>query len=72
MSDRVLVGIPADTLRRRPDVRAAERRIAAETARVGVAVAHQFPTLTLSGSVGIEALIEQMAKDVERTRELLN
>ena len=50
------VGIPADTLRQRPDVRAAERRLAAETARVGVAEAARYPSFGLSGSIGVEAL----------------
>lgn len=54
--DRIAVGIPADTLRRRPDIRAAERALAAETARVGVAEAARYPSLTLSGSIGLEAL----------------
>ncbi len=53
---RIAVGIPADTLRRRPDVRAAERTLAAETARVGVAEAARYPSFTLSGSIGLEAL----------------
>lgn len=52
----VAVGIPADLLRRRPDVRGAERRLAAETARVGVAMAEFYPKLSLSGSVGLDAL----------------
>jgi NodT family efflux transporter outer membrane factor (OMF) lipoprotein len=54
--DRVAVGIPADTLRQRPDVRAAERDLAAETARVGVAEAARYPSFALSGSIGLEAL----------------
>jgi NodT family efflux transporter outer membrane factor (OMF) lipoprotein len=54
--DRILVGIPADTLRRRPDVRAAERTLAAETARIGVAQAARYPGFSLSGSLGLEAL----------------
>jgi NodT family efflux transporter outer membrane factor (OMF) lipoprotein len=56
MPDQIAVGIPADTLRQRPDVRAAERRLAAETARVGVAEAARYPSFTLSGSIGLEAL----------------
>lgn len=52
----IAVGIPADTLRQRPDVRAAERGLAAETARVGEAEAARYPSLTLSGSIGLEAL----------------
>lgn len=53
---RIAVGIPADTLRMRPDVRAAERRLAAETARVGTAKAARYPSFNLSGSIGVEAL----------------
>ena len=51
----ILVGIPADTLRQRPDIRAAERSLAAETARIGVAEANLYPALKLSGSLGAEA-----------------
>ena len=46
----VAVGIPADLLRRRPDVRSAERQIAAQALRVGVAKANLYPTFTLSGT----------------------
>jgi len=56
LPDQIAVGIPADTLRQRPDVRAAERRLAAETARVGVAEAARYPSFNLSGSIGLEAL----------------
>jgi NodT family efflux transporter outer membrane factor (OMF) lipoprotein len=52
----VAVGVPADTLLRRPDVRRAERKLAAQTAQVGVAQAARFPALTLSGSIGLESL----------------
>lgn len=54
--ERVAVGIPADTLRQRPDVRAAERTLAAETARIGQAQAARYPRFALSGSIGVEAL----------------
>lgn len=50
------VGVPADVLRQRPDVRAAERRLAAQTAQIGVAEAARYPDLSLSGSIGVEAL----------------
>lgn len=50
------IGIPADILRQRPDVAAAERNVAAETARIGAAMATRYPSLSLSGSVGVEAL----------------
>jgi NodT family efflux transporter outer membrane factor (OMF) lipoprotein len=56
MPGAIAVGIPADTLRQRPDVRAAERALAAETARVGVAEAARYPAFNLSGSIGLEAL----------------
>lgn len=54
--DAVVVGIPADTLHQRPDVRAAERAVAAETARLGVAEANRYPSFTLTGSLGLDAL----------------
>jgi multidrug efflux system outer membrane protein len=53
---KVAVGVPADLLRRRPDVRQAERQLAAQTARIGVATADLYPKFTLSGSIGLEAL----------------
>jgi NodT family efflux transporter outer membrane factor (OMF) lipoprotein len=52
----VAVGVPADILRQRPDVRRAERELAAQTARVGAAVAELYPKLTLNGSIGLDAL----------------
>jgi NodT family efflux transporter outer membrane factor (OMF) lipoprotein len=52
----VAVGVPADTIRRRPDIRKAEREIAAQTARIGVATADLYPQFRLNGSIGIEAL----------------
>lgn len=53
---KVAVGVPADAMRRRPDVRRAERNLAAQTARVGVAVADLYPKFRLSGAIGLEAL----------------
>ncbi|OGR17512.1 MAG: hypothetical protein A2X81_20140 [Desulfobacterales bacterium GWB2_56_26] len=52
----VAVGIPADILRRRPDIRRAERNLAAQTAQVGAAVADLYPSFTLGGSIGLDAL----------------
>jgi NodT family efflux transporter outer membrane factor (OMF) lipoprotein len=53
--DAVAVGIPADTLRNRPDVRSAERALAAATARIGVAKAALFPALAISGNINTQA-----------------
>ncbi len=50
------LGIPAETLRQRPDVRAAEQAILAAHARMRVAEARQLPSFTLSGSIGVDAL----------------
>lgn len=52
----VAVGIPAETLRQRPDVRRAERQLAAATAQVGVATAALYPNFSLSGTIGLQAL----------------
>jgi len=50
--EQVIVGIPADLLRRRPDVRRAELQAAAQSAQIGVAKAGLFPTFALVGNVG--------------------
>jgi NodT family efflux transporter outer membrane factor (OMF) lipoprotein len=52
---QVAVGDPAGLLRRRPDIRAAEQRLAADTASIGVATADLFPKVTLTGNIGIDA-----------------
>ena len=52
---KIAVGVPADLLRRRPDIRQAERQLAAQTARVGVATADLYPKFTLNGSIGLES-----------------
>jgi len=53
--NELAVGIPADLLRRRPDIRAAERAIAAATARIGQATASLYPKFTLTGQFGFGA-----------------
>jgi len=53
--DAVAVGIPADTLRQRPDVRAAERSLAAASAQIGVAQAQLYPALSITGTLNTAA-----------------
>jgi NodT family efflux transporter outer membrane factor (OMF) lipoprotein len=48
--------LPSDLLRQRPDVRRAERLLAAATARVGLATADLYPTFSLLGTAGLESL----------------
>jgi NodT family efflux transporter outer membrane factor (OMF) lipoprotein len=51
----VPVGLPSELLRRRADVRRAERELAAATARIGVATADLFPRFVLTGALGVAA-----------------
>jgi outer membrane protein, multidrug efflux system len=51
----IAVGVPADVIRNRPDIRSAERELAAQTAKIGVAESELYPKLTLGGSIGLEA-----------------
>jgi NodT family efflux transporter outer membrane factor (OMF) lipoprotein len=53
--DAGATGIPAQKLANRPDISSSERRLAAETARVGQAVAARYPGFSLNGSIGLEA-----------------
>jgi outer membrane protein, multidrug efflux system len=51
----VIVDMPADLLRRRPDIRAAEMQLAAQSALIGVSEADLYPSISLLGSVGLSA-----------------
>ncbi len=51
----VAVGIPADLLRRRPDVRRAERLAAAQSARIGIAESDFYPAISINGTLGYSA-----------------
>lgn len=53
--EQLAVGLPAELLRRRPDIRAAEKRIVAQTERVGGAVADLYPMFSLVGDLGVNA-----------------
>jgi NodT family efflux transporter outer membrane factor (OMF) lipoprotein len=52
----VPVGLPADLLRRRPDIQRAERELAAASARIGVAVSDLFPKFSLTGTAGLQSV----------------
>nr|WP_136251616.1 efflux transporter outer membrane subunit [Ningiella ruwaisensis] len=51
----VPIGLPSDLLKRRPDIKRAERELTAQTAEVGIARANLFPRFSLTGDVGFEA-----------------
>jgi NodT family efflux transporter outer membrane factor (OMF) lipoprotein len=51
----VPVGVPADLVRRRPDIRRAERQLAAASARIGVATADFYPKFSITGSFGLDS-----------------
>jgi len=50
---KVAVGIPADLMRRRPDIRVAERNLAAQSAQIGFAKADLFPIFSLNGTISL-------------------
>jgi multidrug efflux system outer membrane protein len=55
LPDDVPVGVPSDLLKRRPDIRQAERQLAASSAQVGQATAQLYPQFSLTGSIGIDS-----------------
>ncbi len=61
----VAAGIPADLLARRPDLRRAERQVAAQSAQIGVAEADLYPTISINGTIGLEA--QNLSKLFEST-----
>jgi NodT family efflux transporter outer membrane factor (OMF) lipoprotein len=57
----ITVGLPAELLRQRPDIRSAERVLAAQTSEIGIATAGLYPAFSLSGTFALEA---QQIKDI--------
>lgn len=53
--DSIGIGVPANVLRQRPDIRRAERQLATQTALIGVATADLYPSFALSGSIGLQS-----------------
>lgn len=54
LPEKILAGLPLDTIRRRPDLRQLERQLAAETARIGVATADLFPRVAITAGLGLQ------------------
>ena len=52
MPAEIAIGIPAELIRRRPDIRLAERQLAAQSAQIGIAKADLFPSFSLFGAIG--------------------
>lgn len=66
--DPIAVGLPVNLLRQRPDIRRAERDLAAATARIGVAVGDLYPRFTLLGNIGLDATkVENLFEGNSRT-----
>lgn len=61
---QVATGIPAEALRQRPDIRSAERNLAAATARIGVSQAQLYPALSIGGSVNASSSVLSNIFDV--------
>jgi multidrug efflux system outer membrane protein len=55
VSEELVVGMPADLLRQRPDIRRAERELAAQNAKIGATKAEFYPTLTLPGTLAVQS-----------------
>jgi len=53
--DEIVVGIPAELLRRRPDIRSAERLIAQQSAQIGIAEAELYPQFALNGEIRLNS-----------------
>ncbi|MEM7201446.1 MAG: efflux transporter outer membrane subunit [Planctomycetota bacterium] len=67
-AEQLVSGVPADLIRNRPDLRAAERALAAETARVGVAIAQLYPRFDISAALGFQAAsLGDLVRAVSRT-----
>jgi NodT family efflux transporter outer membrane factor (OMF) lipoprotein len=59
----IAVGLPGELLRRRPDIREAEAQLHSATAKVGVAIAQLYPSISLTGTYGLQGLHVQDLKD---------
>ncbi len=55
LPQKIVVGIPAELLRRRPDVQQAERAAAAQSAQIGIAESEFYPHIAITGTIGVQA-----------------
>ena len=55
VAPQVALGVPAELLRRRPDVRRAERQVAAQSARIGVVESDLYPAFSINGAISVQA-----------------
>jgi NodT family efflux transporter outer membrane factor (OMF) lipoprotein len=70
-SPETAVGVPADMIRRRPDIRKAERELAAQTARIGVATAELYPKFKLAGSISASTVsFNRLANNMSSSGDL--
>ena len=67
ISGELRVSAPADTIRQRPDIRAAERNLAAQTALIGVATAELYPNFFLSGDFGFATAVGSLTDSAYKT-----
>ncbi len=67
-SEAVAIGIPADLLRRRPDIQIAEKELAAQCAKIGIAQAEFYPHISLTGQIGLQS---QNLSDLFQTRSMI-
>jgi NodT family efflux transporter outer membrane factor (OMF) lipoprotein len=65
---RIEPGLPVDLLQRRPDIRLAERQLAASTARIGVATAELFPRVGITAGIGLQG--QGLNKDPDKTNSI--
>ncbi|MFD2256059.1 efflux transporter outer membrane subunit [Luteolibacter algae] len=63
---KLSTGLPADLLRSRPDIRRAERKLQAQSARIGMATANLYPSLSLSGAITYERSVTKGITDLFR------
>ncbi len=70
LPDTLAIGIPMDLLRQRPDIRLAERELAAQTGRIGIARADLYPSFLLSGTLGFSSTVGSLSETFDSTNRV--